>query len=29
MQIISTISEIKLVDLSGIKRGKYLKGKIN
>jgi hypothetical protein len=29
MQIISTISEMKLVDISGEKRGKYLKGKIN
>jgi len=29
MQIISTISEMKLVDISGTKRGKYLKGKIN
>jgi hypothetical protein len=28
MQIISTISEMKLVDISGTKRGKYLKGKI-
>jgi len=29
MQIISTVSEMKLVDISGTKRGKYLRGKIN
>jgi hypothetical protein len=29
MQIISTISEMKLVDISGTRGGKYLKGKLN